>query len=484
MKAKAQTQLAVLEWMDPFTRAGHDGSWFSYKANTLWIEHAEYDESLGDVVRHEIGHFMMHCSTPYGHLLDELCLFQNNQFLSFVTQALGEIYCPVYEVAKLLLKDRQSFPARFGDSETFNHLVNEYVRPWTDALLLERVLEGLDLPSVRALKISGAIRLLENVERALLDTLPDTDLFASRDAVPTKKNIPMARVFGKLDDEACEQACLMQGRAFPLGAHHIFEGLAQMFEPGTSFQDVVYSPHASTYAALWIYTFKSYGIYQVRNETDFRRVLLTFYALCDLALFTPVGALYGRLRQESFEWRDLHPASRFLKSLCCVAANKLWIDRLEDLKRLHCDIAKRLEWPSPVAFLELGANVTYPHFSRHAEACSARLEEYGCFVDFESASQPKSLELFYKHRPLLHWRGGTVPAAGATGGLIDYFLSRFSYQIMLGSPCDPHELLPPSFSFDSHWINIDDADSFLDIVWSSLPQLRKERFLPMEVNSV
>ncbi len=97
--------LAPVERTDPFSRKHASQCWYSHKADTIWIDTPAVEDHLEDIARHELDHFLLHSSTPYGHLLDELGLRQTNLSCLLLFQYEHDLFCPVYDFAATVLRN-------------------------------------------------------------------------------------------------------------------------------------------------------------------------------------------------------------------------------------------------------------------------------------------------------------------------------------------------------------------------------------------
>ncbi|MCS5692623.1 hypothetical protein NZK33_11585, partial [Cyanobium sp. FGCU-6] len=146
------------------------------------------------------------------------------------------------------------------------------------------------------------------------------------------------------------------------------------------------------------------------NLPDWSSMISTIYAtflpLSELALFTPVGHIYGCLRTANNSWSDIHPGYRFVKAVNCLNTSD-WIESMDpdQCKLLQIRICNRLGWSMPDQFLQIGASLHLEQDSsrylvRHKYACTERLRNSTyCYVHLPSDFYSKKgcLSLVEKH---------------------------------------------------------------------------------------
>ena len=243
--------------------------------------------------------------------------------------------------------------------------VAELTLEWSDSVFLERLLEGTNVASVRRAREADVLETARTIETQLLDLLPDSDLFDAGARVPARTTHAVLALQARDGYAAPTGGLTIKFMNHPIGAMHVIEGFAQSLESGGSFQRVARSKRPQDYLSLWTHSVVAYGIKRVDDSIAFNRMHKTFAALCDLALFVPIGATYGRLRAKTATWLDLQPGSRFLEALDVVAKDDLWIPDIPgELKDLHNRICARLNWRPPDDFLSLGASLRHRQFHR------------------------------------------------------------------------------------------------------------------------
>ena len=483
----------------PGIRFRGEGSWFSHKLNVLWVDDAlEEDEPLDHVVAHELSHFYAHVSTPYGYLLDSLHSLEVGAVLLLCRATVAEhreqVLVPAYDLAQRLLSGSDIPPLVAGRDAELRDLIDRYVRPWSQHAYLEAILEGEEgeeAESVREATMTRAWELLAAAEAAEADLTPDEKLFRETgfilDEVP-----PRADQDGTLnhgDRKACLLARFHDGRTFPVGGLHVFEGLAVDAErAGPETLQWLIRDHPE-YVWLWLKTVEQFGK-QVTDEHTFHRLRNTFVALCDLALFVPAGVVYGRLRPEGATWLDIQPYIRFLRGLDAVQ-HVGWVDdRASDLEPFQDAICARLGWPRPRAFLELGQWLEWRNddTARHAEACKLRLERPALFLEEHDEPDPALTEFVTRYLPpLRHPRHDSLVVRRhaydvnlGLNAVIPYFLAEFSWDVMKEGRLDYAGMFPAHVDWESLFpsdpLGPRSMEDFLEVVLEGMPYLAAHNF--------
>lgn len=439
--------------------------WFSHRANILWM--GRYDQSTwADVSNHEFNHFLAHCSTPYGAFLDDLGNLRTSIFTSMLNAARPyHIRVPMYEHARIFLTDPIKFASRF--TENIKNECEEFVAPWADCVLLERILEGENLPSVADANESTAVDLLTLAELRLRSGNGfNADLVRSsaRDYVPVTTEFPY--------ESACPKGHKGK-KKFPIGAHHVLEGLAQAAESGASMIRVLKSNNFLSYMSLYVSAVSAFGPNRIKNSNDFASCFFTFLTLCDLALLTPIGTRFGSLRQPNTKWRDVHPASRYFRALIYVANNNLWISKTPGaMRRLQHKICISFGWPTPNEFIRVGKINTTANYKRHANAFQMRSRRYDSFL---STSNTIIQRKFLRRHPPIYrfeWEDRTViDERWAGDALVNYLLANLEWDFMLGNEIRLEKLLPPSVKYSICFENISSDHEFIELCIQDFPAL-------------
>ena len=245
----------------------------------------------------------------------------------------------------------------------------------------------------------------------------------------------------------------------------------------------------------WKYLALAFKIIECIGPAHFsqmqRHAKVTSLTLGDLALFTPIGSFYGRLRPEGSVWEDLHPGHRFERALAVVAEGDHWVSDFRDSEQLANVVSDKLGWPRPRAFLELGAANGHEAARRHREACQIRLADYMAFYDLARLGEEASPigSFFGKHMPLtIHPKFGAVCCYpdGHTEPVVaieqirDYFVSRLSRRVMQFG-YDPQErILPAELDLGTYMANVTSEHELAELYAEGHPWASPDRFVSLD----
>lgn len=495
----AEVALAPVEYTDVFARPADETNWFSPHTNTLWVESA-----LNRVSDHEMSHLLAHASTPYGFFFQTLVDLHMRVAADYFEQTWktfpdARIHVPVQRFARST--------AGGGVSPSAAQLVpfvDRYVKPWSRLVWLERIFEGADLASVRNATRAQAIRALNEFERLFHARLRDGKLFDDArlqgaeltSAGRTELSPVSEEAEQRPDGPACPNGKWFGGLVSPIGTGHVMEGLAQQVQedpadPGRALRepDVFTRDRAFVYWFLWYKTGELYGAdtIKTRGLAGFQQLRNTVIALCDLALFTPIGPVYGRLRRTGMSWSDLHPASRYFRALQITPAVG-WIDDLSDasLASFQNTICQALGWPTPEQCLRLGRLLDgrLPTWRRHRDACELRLESGVRFLIIErSGFYDQFLDT---HMPLLyHALLGELAIRTSQSGqeamelVIGHLLPRWCWARMLEGAVQLEAVLPSRLDLGRLFNDPPSRDEFLEDLVRQNPWLDDRRFQVM-----
>jgi hypothetical protein len=466
-------------------------SFYDHRSNTVWIGNDVPQELFASVVAHELNHFLVHASTPYGWFLDECVALENNLVLSYCLDHYhryppAPIDIPIYDVAVLAAQDRTH--------PFLRELCEKHTNPWSHVVFLQRLLEGEDSPDLvetTARQATQSFNLVEDLAR-------EKNIVEQAGMEPAQLHRVAEFNDPELDKLRAMPFIIFDKNEINLGARNVFESIAIHHESKDSIVSSLQAGSRTSYWALWMHTVSKMGKDRVRSEQDYARLVNTFYSLCDLALFVPAGAVYGRLRTEDMQWFDLQPAARFMTALR-QAATLGWVEDLEKGMLPYQEwLSELLHWPSPKHFLELGAALpeTDRRQSRHARACRIRLENHSAFIvlgkEFEARSEnPEEApglfsirKFFADNRPMVYTPrlGRLIVEAEADSPtealsrLLDWFFVRFNYQIMRKGVFGYEELLPDDVQYDSIWRNIRSREELIATLQQAIPALTPDRF--------
>lgn len=220
-----------------------------------------------------------------------------------------------------------------------------------------------------------------------------------------------------------------------------------------------------------------------------KRIPRTLLAIGDLALFTPIGSIYGQLRTSETTWRDIHPGYRFLAALDLVAKQDLWISDLSHAEALGTFLSTELGWVPPRRFLELGVCLQHQELVRHRDACRMRLDTFAAPYQFDKPERTSEMAQFLAyHMPLTRSRdpdpekeGGEIVMCPVPPGdrehrtairkLRDcYFTRLFWYGMREGWQGDLQcYLLPDDIDFAKYFDNIQSSADFIALVTEKYP---------------
>ena len=461
--------------------AGAKGNWYSHKMDMVWISNTK--PGYGKVITHELDHFFLHAFTPFGHFLDEIAVVQ---------RSLAEYYCKaIYNDLKDTIRHpAYTFAASFNinpgtlgiDRDKYIDIVRRLVRPWSKAVFLEDVLEGNDFESVLLATSEDAGDALEICERLCAATFTDTAMFGASALaeIATGQRSPLASTRGANGERAlaCARAS-RNGESFPIGAANVFEGHAlytEMHQDGVNqdtLRNAVKDP-TLRYLSLFANTVMAFGRERVNSEQEYRQVTRTFLALCDLALFTPVGATYGRLRRKDHTWEDVQPAHRFFKALAVIEAGGHWLSGAthDEYQALHDSISDSLGWARPSEFVALGRRLKGPgEFVRHSKACEIRQQFANPFADEVHGSEHYKQLLMtggaFLYSPSTQNRLSLLAADKETrlSKLIEYFLRTYCWRVMTAEAAfHLTDCLPPDLDWEVMFDNIKTPKEFLELI--------------------
>lgn len=211
--------------------------------------------------------------------------------------------------------------------------------------------------------------------------------------------------------------------------------------------------------------------------------------IADLALFTPIGAVYHQVRSAECSWSSVHPGWRFCKALELVAAEDWWTTGLYAAEDLDDRICDRLGWPHPRQMLEFGAKLSGPTLERHRRACEIRLADFMAFYrrdrifDYE---MPVG-KFLTDHMPTVYYPGtGTVcnvrvgSNAEAFEQLKRCILVRRYVEAML-RPIQK-SVLPPGCQFELYFADVWTESDIVEVMARESPWLDPARFGHHRVN--
>lgn len=457
---------------EPLMRhAAGDGSAYSFRDDVLAI-YGEDERHL--VTVHEITHFLEHCSTPIGLFRDE-CHYR--EFIcarGFFEEYSGAIYAPIYDWVRTYRRAPESVPAPV-DNTQFDSLIGRYLRPWSASAHLSQVIEGHDHIEVRSVTEGDAINLLHLVEQPTSAGAPGFLASVSERYLPVLAG----------NETTSHLACPMRNvqtttgaQLTPIGGEHVSELIAQIQE---GFERIDPERVSPVYTILAQQAFESYGVARLGSIPDGdKRIPRTCLAIADLALFSPIGSIYKKIRKPHTYWKDIHPGHRFLAALAVVAQQGRWISELSEAEPLADAICEHLGWVRPRLFLELGAMQTHDRLARHRAACQLRLEHFAAPYQLDHPEiGPAAGRLFSDHMPIVHYPGYGVVCPVPEGDtqnrtallkLRDCFLTRlfwYSLRQRWTGPLTDY-LLPQPLKLTTYF-DLESPEEFVSLVTHRYP---------------
>jgi hypothetical protein len=484
-------------------------NWYSARTDVIWIEAP--NREVARAAAHEVDHFVVHISTPYGVFIQQLADLQRQAVIQYCVEvnkpAAGGIFYPV----SYLDREWPNPPALDKLSVTAKRLQRDaldvLMPGWWERLLLEQVLEGADSPAILTATEAEAIEAFHNVDGDLLGFYSDNDLFESApavsrkaeavapfvDSIPARFRVP--EILRVVSGKACPTNARRGGRSAPVGAINMFEGHALVTQKGydtLTMREILFRDPTLQYATALLAVTNSYGVKNLKSAADVQRVFSTIAALTDLALFTPIGPLYTRLRPKGATWHDVHPGFRFFHAVEKAAKLNLWLERLDQVEyRDYQDrICLALDWPNPDQFVEIGCLLREDRFPRHRKACLTR-REFPC-LNFEDTSGNAALaaamkQLFAFQPPMVFVRALGHTSLRPNGALsldqvITYFLETFTWDVMAEKQMNPRNCLPNMLDYKAA-LGIANAEELWQMVDQALPFLHQKQLKALHNNN-
>jgi hypothetical protein len=461
----------------------HSGGLFSHHGSVLF-RGSGGDDSSANIVIHELSHYWLHASTPYGLVLDELAERQIADALRYcgTFNARGEkVPVPAHRAALLHSRGMLDLPPEVVRA------IELWVKPWSHAVYLEHLLEGFDDAAVRSTPLPKALRwLAEYEERVLADA--GNELFDVEVAPVTRYQTRLLNMWAEAYEEHEVAACALLhrggGKAVPLGAQHLFEALAHSLENNDPTSDeFLVSEEGLPYMAAFASVLEAYGRERVDSTAAWETVAATFALLVDLALYLPVGRVYSRLRDDQMNWADLHPGYRFAQLVRCLRADD-WVDGIDErAPRVQWELSRRLGWPRPDRFLELGASLNHVGLhSAHAAACKLRLDRTDRGIMWNGGDLPGMLEHHidsYGPMQIIEDVRCFVPGDTPQTMLryvMGYALHQLSWMTMASGDVSIEKLEPPMLSSSGVFDNVQVPDDFLELLLGAFPFLAQSWF--------
>jgi hypothetical protein len=458
-------------------RHSASGGWYDYREDYLFIaDSTSPNLPISRACTHEVIHFLEHCSTPYGHLKDQLERTRVKKCVEFLTEYTEEVYCPIFSWAQRLLHSSSHghSPAHFNQVPSPD-LIGRCLKPWSATVVLESCLDGEEHNSKYS--ETAMCDLVDYLESECL--IPQSLAFVSKHAPPTGNATSSAIQTMTLCSEAGEL------KKLSIGAKHASESIAQILE---QIEPTNPLNMGNDYLAFPLMTYACLVESGVPDNRLANAAGCTCLALADLALFSPLGSPYAGLRQPHMTWQDVHPGFRFQKAIQFILSSKKWITSVGDCESLANEVCDRFEWPRPRDFLELAASSEAICGQRHSEACRIRINEYSAFYSYQWDDPSSPVLKFYeRHMPMVRWPGhGTVlgtPDDGVAnnplGQVTQSYISRIVRKLMLPRGSKSESVLPNEIDFPRYFNDVETVGDLIGAFERKNPWSRADRFLPI-----
>jgi hypothetical protein len=208
-----------------------------------------------------------------------------------------------------------------------------------------------------------------------------------------------------------------------------------------------------------------------------------FYALAELALFTPMGPIYGEMRQDlplqRRTWIDIHPGWRMIKALHTIERHMhLLRDFPTGYAEFQAVICEEQGWIHPERFLQSGYEIEFDdHWvTRHKMASALKRELPAVFAETVltpdgGAHESHVSTFFAETRPLLYLGHHGYVFRGPDEHLkqiVTFFLSTWIDKLLFGDSASIIDCLPPGLEYRSLFANIDDPEAMARLVETAL----------------
>jgi hypothetical protein len=473
------TDLADLDLSIPPLRRHWWGGTFSHHGSVVFRPSQAVSSSAANISIHELSHFWLHASTPYGQVLNEMAELQAEDAVRYcqtLFDAGARVPIPAYDVARILART----PALLGPAAL--DAVERFAKPWSRVMFLEHLFEGYDNGPVRTTGLHKVLVWLAEYETRSRARTRNRGLFTNGVEPSTDYQAALLSYWAehaeKYDLVACAKLRSTEGAWQPLGAMHLFEAHAQYVENyDAAFGQFLQSSEAFPYYITFSVVMARYGYTRIDSSAAFDTVLATFALLVDLALYVPLGSVYSRLREDQMFWPDLHPGHRFERLLDAIDDDD-WVDGIDERAPLiQRRLSQRLGWPHPDRFLERGASLKHGRkdHARHAAACRVRLESPDRRILWHGGDVTLFMPDFLsRHAPMQVIDGVTCVVPGDTvdemlDHVIPYAINQLSWMAMATGAVDFETLVPPGLVASRVFANVKSSDDFLNLIGGVLP---------------
>lgn len=335
----------------------------------------------GEIIRtilHETTHLYQLTSTPYGFYYAALKQLQANQALAAI-RALSDAGVPIRVPLGAYV---ESLPRGAAVARAGEELLVWYL---AEAMLL--YLEG-----------AFGTFLRHFAEDPLLQALTPARLFEALDGALRGSDVP--EVPRLREPDATEQ----RREAMLIVAKNDGQDAVAVLESGATAAEYWDArPPLPDFAARVhdVYSFRRFDLlYRAAGLLGWsspRELVLSFAALCEVALCAPLPPHLASLRSEGMTLHDLHPLARFLTALF-TAEHVQPVRDLHDYARFQEEVCTPHGWPTPVALSRAAAG------HRPSERVA------GAITDLYERAQAYRAEVPFAFADLDVWRS-PAPAA-------------------------------------------------------------------------
>jgi hypothetical protein len=468
-------------------------NWYNYRTNILHVTPASDPNVYGRSLNHEWSHFALHCSTPYGLVMDDLNHLQTTCVVGFCQRAdldlEGQrIPRPLYRFIRRYGLDLEFLDNHFPDLGVITSLAHWFVRPWSLGFLLENVLEGIGGKESMNLSDRDAVEALEAYESYFLDGFETWPIKSE----PFTNDILFGDVSSRTSKVSSERGASIAPAEIPVGpkwnshdsqllfgGFHIFEGVAQLIEGNHSgnFQSLITHSSGLAYIRLWALMLEEYA-QKITSREQYESVMATFFAICELALFVPLGPVYGRLRRDYVYWVDVQPGYRAVRAIQELKTFGLLSGFRDDLDNYQETVCRHFGWPTPKSFLRIGVGLKggtlRQSYARHRDACELRLAEPWTFVRLLADSD--AFEGFYKRYPPMMSRDGEIFGWNVES-IVQQFASTVAWNVMMRAGRLRSTEIVPKYAMSK---TANSNDALVDNLFQTFRCFRDEHFMTIE----
>ncbi|MBY5524445.1 hypothetical protein [Rhizobium leguminosarum] len=473
-------------------------SFFDSRKDLLYIAEDLDGDSLSNATTHEFSHFLLHAGSPYGSFVDSVNWCEQRLLFDCVGRfknANISVPSPFYEFANRVFKGRWSFfssaTKRFAEAA-----VRDYIQPWSVLSHIENVMESRNLASVRRETEASAFSYLLRAEGIITQNM---GMAVGEEAIHPDQ--ALINCFHD-NDSACPEVQVLGHGTDRIGATHIFESMAVLAEKdhlavmsirtqpeyGFLYFTHYLAPTIAEYAQGRPIVLPD-GNLKIRNDISSERFELfarAFAAVCDLALFSPIGPVYAPLRKKFPErallWMQMHPGWRVLQGLRDIQTLAPFMEDLSTgLGRLQSHLCKENFWIEPQNFYDAALSFTtqsnIENMQRHLAFMSLRASHPLLLFKLhlqEEATTTERLAMekcFLENMPWVH-----MPNSGFAirdrddllRRIVTYFMSSSSDQLMFKKKLDAITCIPASIDYGRYFSNMKNASEFAGLLRSSL----------------